>query len=209
MKENNPKDEILDQAALYALGALEGEERQAFEKRVAEGGEVFRAVEDFQEVAELLSTVAKPIKPRADLRGKLLERAKSEAALSTSKKATTSQPSKALSPGLTFISAGSDGWREVSPGIKLKPLFFDQAQGRMTALARMDAGCNHPIHRHDKPEELYVLEGTCYCGGRVLYPGDYHRAEADTIHEETSTIDGCLMLVIFSPTNEMLDPVQA
>ncbi len=209
MKYPEPSKEILDQAALYALGALEGEDLQAFEQRVVEGCSVCRAVESFQDVAEQLATVAKPVQPPADLRAKLLERVKNEAAPSTSKTETTSQPSEAPPTGLTFISAGSEGWQEVSPGLKLKTLFFDQAQGRMTALARMAPGCNYDAHRHDKPEELFVLEGTCYCGGRLLHPGDYHRAEVDTIHNETSTADGCLMLLIFSPNNEMLDPVPA
>ena len=202
-----PNDELLERAALYALGALDGEELLAFEKKVAEGCSVCHAVEGFQEVAEQLATAAKPAKPRADLRTKLFERIKDEAGSSSSKTATTLRPAEAPLTGLTFVSAGSEGWQEVAPGLKLKTLFFDQAQGRMTALARMDPGCNYDAHRHDKPEELYVLEGTCYCGGRLLYPGDYHRADADTIHNETSTIDGCLMFLIFSPTNEMLEPV--
>ena len=209
MTHPTPNDEILDQSALYALGALEGEELLAFEKRVGEGCSVCRAVEGFQEVAEQLATAVKPVKPRAELRTKLFARITHEAEPSSSKAATTSQPAEAPPTGLTFISAGAEGWQEAAPGLRLKTLFFDQSQGRITALARMDAGCNYPIHRHDKPEELYVLEGTCYCGGRLLYPGDYHRAEADTIHEETSTTDGCLMLLIFSPNNEMLDPVSA
>ena len=75
----------------------------------------------------------------------------------------------------------------------------------MTALVRMDPGCEYSPHRHARAEELYVLEGTCYCGGRLLHPGDYHRAEAGSIHMETSTEDGCFMLVIFSPDNEMLE----
>lgn len=208
MKHPEPNNTILDQAALYALGALEGEELLDFEKRVAEGCSVCHAVESFQDVAEQLATVSKPVQPRAELRAKLFERVKSDAE-SSSKAETTSEATKVPPTGLTFISAGSEGWQEVSPGLKLKTLYFDQAQGRMTALARMAPGCNYDAHRHDKPEELFVLEGTCYCGGRLLHPGDYHRAEADTIHHETSTTDGCLMLLIFSPNNEMLDPVPA
>ena len=205
-----PNDELLEQASLYALGALEGDELQAVEKKVAEGCSVCHAVEGFQDVASQLAVSVKPVRPPAKLRTKLFERIKNETEPSSSNAMTTSQPAEVPPTGLTFISAGAEeGWQEAAPGLRLKTLFFDQAQGRMTALARMDAGCNYPIHRHDKPEELYVLEGTCYCGGRLLYPGDYHRAEANTIHHETSTVDGCLMLVIFSPTNEMLDPLPA
>lgn len=209
MTNPDQNNEILDQAALYALGALEGEELQAFEKLVEEGCSVCRTVKGFQEVAEQLSMAAKPVQPRLDLKAKLFDRVKSDEEPFSSKTAAPPEPSEAQHLGLTFVSGGKEGWKDVAPGLRLKPLHFDQAQGRMTALARMAAGCNYEAHRHDKPEELFVLEGTCFCAGRLLYPGDYHRAEADTIHYETSTTDGCLMLVIFSPNNEKLDPVPA
>jgi len=173
---------------------------------VSEGCATCQALEEFQDVANQLGASAKPVTPPPELRGKLFERIKSQVESSSAKVSTTPIQNESSLSGLTFVTAGPEGWQEVEPGLKLKTLFFDQTQGRMTALARMDAGCHYAVHRHDKPEELYVLEGTCHCGGQLLHPGDYHRAETNTIHYETSTIDGCLMLVIFSPTNEMLDP---
>ncbi len=193
MSQQEPNEEALSQAALYALGALEGEELQLFEKRIAEDPSIRLAVEGFQEAAGQLGAGVNLAAPRAELRTKLFERIKQQA--------------ESVPTGLTFVLSGDEGWQDVAPGLRLKPLFFDQTQGRMTAIARMDAGCNYAAHRHDKPEELYVLEGTCFVGDCLLQPGDYHRAEANTIHYETSTTDGCLMIVIFSPTNEMLDPV--
>jgi hypothetical protein len=53
-------------------------------------------------------------------------------------------------------------------------------------------------------EELFVLEGGCVCEGQALFPGDYHRSEADSLHRETSTDDGCLLLITFSPRNEIV-----
>ncbi len=103
-----------------------------------------------------------------------------------------------------FLSAAEGTWREVIPGLFIKTLYVDRLSGRITALARMAAGSSSLPHRHAAAEELYVLEGTCFCEGRLLHPGDYHRAETGSIHTETSTSDGCLMLVIFSPDNEML-----
>lgn len=208
MMEHNPRHDLLAQAALYALGELEGEELQAFEEIMKEGCLLCRAVESFQKVVAQLGIATKPVQPPAHLRSKLLARVKAETNSGPASDEVTfdQEEGESSPPGLTFVHAGSVGWQEVAPGLRLKPLFFDESQGRMTALVRMDAGCNYAIHRHDKPEELFVLEGTCFCGGRMLYPGDYHRADTDTIHEETSTTDGCLMLVIFSPNNEMLQP---
>jgi len=56
---------------------------------------------------------------------------------------------------------------------------MDSAQQRVTALVRMEPG--------SQSEELYVLEGSCDCGGRLLRQGDYHRAEAGSIHLDTHT----------------------
>ena len=118
-------------------------------------------------------------------------------------------PEKPPPAGFTFVHSGEAEWKEAAPGMWLKVLHADPSRDRMTALARMDPGCAYAPHRHAGAEELFVLEGTCNCGGRVLQVGDYHRAEAGSIHYETSTQDGCLMLVIFSPDNEMLEPSQA
>jgi quercetin dioxygenase-like cupin family protein len=68
----------------------------------------------------------------------------------------------------------------------------------------MEPGSRYGNHRHTQTEELYVLEGSCYCGGRLLGPGDYHRAEAGSIHLDTHTEEGSLMLMIASVQNEML-----
>ncbi len=83
-------------------------------------------------------------------------------------------------------------------------LFSDPVTARTTALVSMAAGTRYAPHRHEQAEEVYVLEGSCLCGGRLLRVGDYHRAEAATVHTDISTEEGCLMLAIFSPHNQML-----
>jgi anti-sigma factor ChrR (cupin superfamily) len=85
-----------------------------------------------------------------------------------------------------------------------KLLSYDSVSRRTTALVRIVPGTRYAPHRHAAAEELYVLEGGCLCGGRELTVGDYHRAEAGTEHHDTSSDDGCLLLVISSPQNEML-----
>ncbi len=76
--------------------------------------------------------------------------------------------------------------------------------GAGAALVCMAAGTRYAPHRHEQAEEVYVLEGSCLCGGRLLRVGDYHRAEGATVHTDTSTEEGCLMLAIFSPHNQIL-----
>lgn len=81
---------------------------------------------------------------------------------------------------------------------------FDPVSRRTTTLLRFLPGTRYASHRHAAVEELYVLEGGCSIAGREMAVGDYHRAEAGTVHHDTSTDEGCLLLVIASPQNELL-----
>ncbi|GJL67315.1 MAG: hypothetical protein NPIRA05_22860 [Nitrospirales bacterium] len=204
MTPEEPSEEILEQAALYALGALDGPERESFEKIVAEGCATCQAVKDFQNIAGILGTSAAPMTPPASLRTAILQRVAAE----PNAKEPESIPEPATSSegeGFSVVRSTDGPWREVEPGIRVKLLSFDKADRRMTVLARMAPHSRYTAHRHTSPEEFYILEGTLCCGGHVLYPGDYHRAETGTVHHETSTEDGCLMLMIFSPNKELLE----
>ncbi|BFU92510.1 MAG: hypothetical protein NTAFB01_36970 [Nitrospira sp.] len=106
--------------------------------------------------------------------------------------------------GLTFISASEGTWRGIAPGVTAKVLSFDPTSRRTTTVLRFAPGTSYAPHRHTAVEELYVLEGGCSIAGREMTVGDYHRAETGTVHHDTSTDDGCLLLVISSPQNEML-----
>ena len=85
-----------------------------------------------------------------------------------------------------------------------KLLSFDPISGRTTTVLRFAPGTSYAPHRHTAVEELYVLEGGCRIAGREMRVGDYHRAEIGTVHHDTSTDEGCLLLVTSSPQNEML-----
>jgi quercetin dioxygenase-like cupin family protein len=110
------------------------------------------------------------------------------------------QPTK----GLTFIGASEGTWLGIAPGVMAKLLSYDSVSRRTTALVRIAAGTRYAPHRHAAAEESYVLEGGCNIAGHEMTVGDYHRAEAGTEHHDTSSDDGCLLLVISSPQNEML-----
>ncbi len=108
------------------------------------------------------------------------------------------------SNGLTFIKASEGTWWKVAPGVLAKLLSFDPVSRRTTTLLRFAPGTRYAPHRHIAVEELLVLEGGCSIAGHEMAVGDYHRAEAGTVHHDTSTDEGCLLLVISSPQNEML-----
>lgn len=190
---------LCDQAALYVLGVLEGDELAAYQHHLEQGCSICDAeLNDIQSAADQLSYSAPSVAPPPSLRSKLMTRVKHESS-PTSKNQTINNQT-----GLTIVRTAEEPWQNIQPGIQFKPLFVDQKQGRITAIARMEPDTTYAAHRHATVEEFYILEGTCCVDGELLEVGDYHRAEAGSIHYDTSTKDGCLMLIIFSPDNEML-----
>ncbi len=115
-------------------------------------------------------------------------------------RAVVPRPSK---QGFT-IKATEGAWLTIAPGVVAKLLSYDSISRRATSLVRIAPGTSYAPHRHAAAEELYVLEGGCVCAGQELKAGDYHRADAGTEHHDTSSDDGCLLLVISSPQNEMI-----
>ena len=205
----HPIDEIHAQAASYALGSLDGEELRSFEQHLQEGCSVCQTELDrFMSVAAQLGGGVQAVQPRASLREKLLTRIKQESSQNEDVSLPTTQ-SREKQSGLTYVRAVEGAWQEIQPGVTAKILYVDSVQGRITALGRMTAGSSYTPHRHASPEEFYVLEGSCVIGGQLLHVGDYHRAEAGSIHTSTYTDEGCLMFVIFSPNNEPLETVES
>jgi quercetin dioxygenase-like cupin family protein len=101
--------------------------------------------------------------------------------------------------GLVIVHASEGIWRDgPSAGVAVKRLFIDPARGTMTALVRMQAGARLPPHRHVTTEQLYMLEGDGHVAGHVLGPGDYYHIAAGSIHDVTSTDNGCIFLLISS-----------
>lgn len=178
-----------EQAALYALGGLEPDEVAAFERCLRVSAEV----QVCQAVVRDLAYSVPPVQPPPSLKERLLARIGGHTDVRFD-----------AAGGLIFVKASEGVWQEIAPGISAKVLSLDQKSHRTTALLRVAPGARYAPHRHTEAEEFYVLEGGCRFEGRELGPGDYHRAEAGSVHLDTSSDDGCLLLVISSPQNEML-----
>jgi anti-sigma factor ChrR (cupin superfamily) len=174
-------------AEIYALGALHGEELAAYQAHLSAGCAQCQArVSDASAALNQLPGQYELLTPSRDVKTRLFEQIDAE------------------KPGLSFIMANEGAWMELGPGLRAKVLNMDHDRQRVTALVRMDPGSRYENHRHTRTEELVVIEGSCYCGGKLMKKGDYHRAEAGSIHLDTYTDDGSLMLIITSPQNEML-----
>jgi anti-sigma factor ChrR (cupin superfamily) len=180
-------EELLDLTDLYALGALDGHELAEFETHLSAGcAECHARVKEAAAVLTSLPSSITPLTPPDRAKNRLFEHIDAD------------------KPGFSFIFADEGEWKELVPGVRAKVLNIDHERQRVTALCRMDPGSSYDDHRHTRTEELVIIEGSCYCGGKFLQKGDYHRAEAGSIHLNTYTDDGSLMLIITSVQNEML-----
>ena len=74
----------------------------------------------------------------------------------------------------------------------------------LTCLVRMEPGAHYPSHRHADAEELFLLSGDLHVGPEVMHAGDYCRADAETIHSETSSETGCQFLLLASQNNQIV-----
>jgi len=91
------------------------------------------------------------------------------------------------------ILRGQGTWRNVAPGVALKPLV--DRPGMRAFLVKMDAGASLPPHDHPTNEESVVLEGEVWLGDVLCHAGDFHLAPAGRRHGSLRTETGCLVYV--------------
>lgn len=191
MTDPRHEQELVELAALYALEALGDEAQSQFTRSLETASASTREeVAAFQDVVQELAFSGPAIAPPASLKERLMARIAQE-------------PQDAPeATGFIFVRSKGLPWQELAPGLSMKVLFHDAAAARTTMLLRLAPGGTLIGHRHPQVEELYVLEGSCLCAGEFLQVGDYHRAEAGTVHPVTSSEQGCLALIMTSSKNE-------
>lgn len=113
----------------------------------------------------------------------------------------------AIPAGFAFRWANDDTWLpHPVPGIRMKVLALNRASGYATLLLDVAAGTRFPAHHHEGAEECYVLSGTVYTCGRKMSAGDFLHADAGTDHGELYTPDGCQVLLVVPPEDELPAP---
>ncbi|HKS26365.1 MAG TPA: cupin domain-containing protein [Pyrinomonadaceae bacterium] len=185
-------EEMMERASLYALGALSQWEARAFEEHLSEGCEQCEAeLQGFEAVTESLALGAAEAEPPRDTRSQLL-----------SLVAEDGKRSRPLPAGvdasqlLLTLRADEGRWQEAAKGISIKHLFTDPQSGMVTTLVRMKPGTRIPTHRHKGIEQCYVIEGDFHAANQELGPGDFHCAQAGSVHEPVYTVEGALVLII-------------
>jgi len=179
-------DEIRHQAALHALGMLEGQQARAFREHLDDGCEVCTGeLRAFQQTAACLPLALPESRPDAGVRARLMSRIRE--------------------PEPVVVRAGRAGWQESGiEGVTVKSLYADPTSDQVTMLVRMTAGAIYPRHRHAAAEQCLVLEGDLHIGDLALQAGDYTCAAPETTHPVVSTVGGCLLMIIASRRDEVL-----
>ncbi len=176
-------DEVEEQAALYALGALGGGEGEQFRQRVDAGCPLCRGlISRYANLPVALALSVPEAEPPEDLRKRLLERIGGGV------------PSRRRQPGAKLLRAGQTPWVDAgSPGIEKREL-----RGGNTILLRMAPGTRFPAHEHTDAEECLILEGSVESEGVTAYAGDYIYMPKGSRHAALYSQAGCTMLLAYT-----------
>lgn len=179
--------------AAYSLGILAPDERKQLERYLRSADENDRRLlADYRRVSAMLGLAIDPQAPSPEVKAQLLAR--------------IAAPEKAPAPpGLWVLPGDAGEWREIFPGITMKLLHGDPQRAFQTVLVRMAPGSRMPRHRHLGPEAVYMVEGEGVMAEMRYRAGDYLHADPGSIHEASTTEDGCLMLVLLPPVEFLED----
>jgi anti-sigma factor ChrR (cupin superfamily) len=157
-------------------------------------------------VAQYLSLSVPSAAPSDEVRKRLINSIRVGQEPKASSRSQESLVSKGIllqQPGLLISRSQYMPWQDVAPGISRKLLFVDSDRHYNTSLIRLQAGTRYPSHRHADVEEILVLEGDLHLHGVVMHPGDYCRAEPESIHQETFSESGCVLLQLTSQHDQI------
>ncbi len=194
---------LRDLAAASVLASLHPTEQLALEAHLAKGcpeceGEIRTAGELAVELAFVVEAA-----PPEGLREKLLSK-------------VTHEPRRpgVLLPGVLLDDKGilikrpdEMAWKPFIPGVDRKLLHTDGDRRYRSYLLSFEPGAKLFKHRHPEVEEILVISGDVHVSGMHMKAGDYCRASADSIHEESWSDAGCVLFVVASMDNHLVNGV--
>ena len=93
------------------------------------------------------------------------------------------------------IRADEGEWVPFVPGIRIKTLRRNEAEGTQTSLWRIEPGASVPPHPHTREEECMVMEGSVVHDGVEYFPGDFLLAPVGERHKPFLAPRGALLLI--------------
>jgi quercetin dioxygenase-like cupin family protein len=184
-KPQQHDQEHLDRVFLHVLRALPASEIPVVEAQISGCAQCRQESEALRPIIEsFVSWPTDVLRPAVPLWGRVAQRIAEE---------TGKPPATPLSQ----LPAKPE-WEEPAPGISCQLLATDMEKERVSMLVRLAPGAEYPPHRHAGVEELHLLHGELMIDAKKLYPGDYIRAEADTVDHRVWTETGCTCVLMTS-----------
>ncbi len=164
-------------AGLYALGAIEGEERRLFEAELARDPALRAEIERWQTQLAALEPASLELAPDPGSWSAVAHRLGFSA------------------EGARTVYQGSKIWVAFGPGMEIKYLQVDPVSAERTALVRVQPGSGCPPHFHEQTEHCIVLDGAVELDGHALAGGDLHITPAGSDQGSFTSKEGALLLL--------------
>lgn len=199
-------EELREQAALYAVGALDAGESAEFERHLAEGCQACsEELRGYEQVALRLALTTREADPPPSVRERLLARARGGEEGGGDDRGARAGSQFTGRADFLVVRGGEGEWVETDdPGVSLKLLFVDKERDTVTTLVRLAPGARIMRHRHLGVEQCLVLEGDVRSGGVTLSAGDFNCAMKGSVHDEIYSEGGALLLLVSPETYEHL-----
>ena len=84
------------------------------------------------------------------------------------------------------------------PGAWIKLLSLERERGYAVLLGKLGPGVRYPAHTNVGPEDFYILTGDLHIGDRKLSAGDFHHADAGSLHGENYSVEGCTLVAVLT-----------
>jgi len=189
-KSSDHDREHLDLVFLYVLQALPSSEIPVVEAHISSCADCRHEIETLRPIiGSFVSWPTDVLRSPVSLWGLLAQRIAEE---------TGEEP--VLAP--SQLPAKPE-WEEAAPGISCKLLATDTEKNRVSMLIQLAPGTDYPPHHHAEVEELYMLHGELMIDDKKLYPGDYIRAEADSVDHRVWSESGCTCVLLTSTKDVM------
>ena len=186
-----------EQAALSALGTLDAQEQQRFAAEVRANPELRELLLSLQQALDRVTLAGPVVPPPPGLKAKVLARIQTQEA--TQEQANQTRTA-AATMGLRFLARSeTSGWKQLPvPGARIKLLSFEPSRGYAVLLGKLDPGVRYPAHTNAGPEDFYILSGDLQVGEQTLRAGDFHHADAGSVHGENYSVEGCTLLAVLT-----------
>jgi anti-sigma factor ChrR (cupin superfamily) len=98
--------------------------------------------------------------------------------------------------GFKWVQTDDLAWRpsKMAAGVLVKDVAV--TDGWEMQIVRFEPGARFPIHTHEGPEFLFILEGEIVQAGRRLGPGWASVASAGTVDEDVYSETGCVFVLV-------------